>query len=152
SLLHFATNGNHPRRIRIERRAIMIAVHLVNLKPVALQEDLQLAREDESQIELALLPMLAAAPIEPPVVEGNPLNLPARIAANVHVHVNGALQARHIEHRRFDGFRLGIGQESEVRLKDVDPEAPARLEMLADDRQQPVLLLERREAEKRVEE
>src|SRR5207249_1004934 len=100
--LREATARDHARGIGVQWLAIVVAPELVEHESISLQQNLKLAWEDKGQIEGAFLAVLLPARVEPAVVESDRLKLLAGVAADVHVHEDGAVQRWHVEDRAVD--------------------------------------------------
>ena len=72
--------------------------------------------------------------------EGDVLHLMRRVADDVGRFEHGSVEHRHVERPRIEVVRAVAGQKLQVRLENVDPEPPARLEMLPHDLKHAILL------------
>src|SRR4029077_15925574 len=112
----------------------------------------ELAREEEGEIEAALLVDMLAVFVEPGVVEGHALDLTGRIAADVGAAKDGAVERGNVEGFGLKIGRFILGDERQVGLEDVKPEAAGGFEVAADALQGAVLFFECGEDQESVEE
>jgi hypothetical protein len=145
-------SGDHPRRFILEFTSIVVPPEPLNSQAVSLQEQLQLAGEEPCQCEFVLLHMWSASGVEPGIVERHMLDLPRNFSANIGGLQNGSLQGGNKELAGFNCLDVLPAEEAKIGLKNVKPESAVRLEMILYRSQKPVLLGQRREAEKCVEE
>src|SRR5258706_8693963 len=143
---------NDPRRGARQAAPVVIPPQFLDLQPVALQKHAKLAREDPRHFKAIALAVHDAEFVEPRVMERHILRLPSQIALDAGGLIDRSIELRDVKTSRLKPFFLRAREDLKVGLENIEPESPVGLEMSPNGLQHSILLRERGERQKRVEE